>query len=89
MYDKGCHSTKIISSPEGGLRTIRKPELEENIKIFGKKIYIPLLYLKRNSVRGYSGCILNFCLFWDYLTGHPKKPPFDSFILEFSVMKQL
>ena len=41
MYNKGGYSTKNISSPEGGWRTIKKPELEENIKIFGKKIYTP------------------------------------------------
>ena len=42
---KGGYSTKDISSPEGGWRTIRKPELEENIKIFGKKIYTPYNYI--------------------------------------------
>ena len=46
MYNKGGYSTKNISSPEGGWRTIKKPELEENIKIFGKKIYTPYLYLQ-------------------------------------------
>ena len=47
MYDKGEYSTKIISSQQGVWRRIRKPELEENIKIFGKK-------LCRNSFGGYS-----------------------------------
>ena len=44
---KGGYSTKDISSPEGGWRTIRKPELEENIKIFGKKnIYTIIISIK-------------------------------------------
>ena len=49
MYDKGCQSTKIISSPEGGLRTIRKPELEENIKIFGRKNIYTFIISKKEQ----------------------------------------
>ena len=48
MYDKGGYSIKNISSPEGGWRTIRKPELEKNVKIFGKK-YIHLNYIYKGT----------------------------------------
>ena len=48
MYDKGGYSTKNISSPEGGWRTVRKPELEENVKNFGKK-YIRLNYIYKGT----------------------------------------
>ena len=36
MAKGGTQQKKL--SPEGGLRTIKKPELEENIKNFWKKI---------------------------------------------------
>ena len=48
MYDKGGYSTKNISSPEGEQRTIRKPEMEENIKNFEKK-YIHLNYIYKGT----------------------------------------
>ena len=49
MYNKGGYSTKNISSPEGGWRTIRKPELEENVKNFEKKIYTHLNYIYKGT----------------------------------------
>ena len=39
MYDKGGFTSKKISSPEGGWRTIRKPELGENIGFSEKALY--------------------------------------------------
>ena len=39
MYDKGGFTSKKISTPEGGWRSIRKPELGENIGFSEKALY--------------------------------------------------
>ena len=64
MYDKGCHSTKIISSPEGGLRTIRKPELEE--KFLEKNICTFITSIEVQHWR-----VFKLYFFLHYLLEHP------------------
>ena len=39
MYDKGGFFTFEFATPEGGWRTIRKPELGENIGFLKKALY--------------------------------------------------
>ena len=60
---RGEYSTKKFSSPEGRWRTIRKPELEKNIKI-PKYIHLHYIYNKKeqHSIGGYSSWILIFVI---------------------------
>ena len=48
MYDKGGFLTFEFSTPEGGLRTIRKTELEENNRILKNPLYKVLKLIRRD-----------------------------------------
>ena len=50
MYDKGGFFTFEFSTPEGGLRTIRKTELEENNGILKNPLYTLHKGPKRHNI---------------------------------------
>ena len=67
MYDKGGLSTKKFSSPEGRWRTIRKPELGENIGFSKKALYTLHKGPIENSFEGGSFWNSDLMQIWDTL----------------------
>ena len=59
MYDKGVFTTIEFSTPEGGWRTIRKTELDQNTGFLIFFLYTLSKGHIRNSFKVYTLSILN------------------------------